>query len=277
MKNIFLLLLISSFAFTAMIGSGKKQKAGTLLFTNYYINFQSDIITDASENKVVKNFDWTEETYIFKPVYYTENFLFQITIPYRKVNRGLTTETVSGLYDINAGIGYFIPNPYGDLLLLSNIQFPTGKYDKDKAKVLGGTVSGLQLGLNRYEIQEELHFFKPVLTTALPFLIDVSIFYYHRFQNRDTKVKNGYYMGYETTISAILTKDFYLGPAIYYKKYNKESAITPDVGSSKYQIGVDAFYKLNNNSSITFEYVEDYKVKNRAKGNRFNTRYVFKF
>lgn len=263
-----------------MIGTGKKQEPGTLLVANYYINFQSDIIRDASQNIAVNNFDWSEETYIFKPVYYTDNFLFQVTIPYRKMSNGSTDESVKGIFDINAGIGYFIPNPFGDLLFLSNVQFPTGKYDKNKPNVsFQGLfpVPALQLGTNRYEIQEELHFFKPVLNNTLPFLIDASVFYHHRFQNRDTKAKNGYYMGYELTLSAILSKDFYIGPAVYFKKYNKESSVTPDAGSSKYQIGFDAFYKINDNNSLTFEYVDDYKVKNRAEGERFNIRYVYKF
>lgn len=71
-----------------------------------------------------------------------------------------------GIYNMCAGIGYFIPNDYGDLLFLSTLQLPTGEYDKNKPN------GALQVAQNRYEIQEELYFFKAVKDTKIPFLID---------------------------------------------------------------------------------------------------------
>lgn len=277
LKILITLIIFFNLANAVMIGTGSKQKEGTLLLANYYIDFQSDIIKDNSRNAVINNFNWRERTYVFKPVYYTKNFLFHLTIPYRKTQRGFTNEKVEGIYDISAGVGYFIPNSYGDLLWISNIQFPTGDYDKNKSAVLGGTTPALQLGLNRYELQEELHFFKPVLTTKIPFVIDTSLIYHYRWENRDTKAKNGYYFGAEATVSAILSPNFLIGPSIYYKKYNQEEVITPNVGSSKFQIGFNSLYKINKNNSITFEYVQDEKVRNRAEGKRYSLRYVYKF
>lgn len=270
------MIIFATFLNAAMIGTAKKHQAGTLLFTAYSYDFQADIIRDNSSNISTDKFDWREETYILRPVYYTENFLFHLTIPYRKQQRGITQEEVSGLYDMSAGVGYFIPNSFGDLLWVSTIQFPTGEYDENKPKIYG-VVDALQLGLDRYEIQEELHFFKPLLDTKIPFLFDASFLYHYRFDNLHTKAKNGYFLGLETTISAVLTPNFFIGPALYYKKYNEEEAVTPNVGSSKYQFGFDALYKIDANSSLTFEYVQDINVKNRAQGDRFTFRYVYKF
>lgn len=277
MKIIIVLIILLNLANAVLIGSAKKHEEGTLILANYYIDFQSDIIRNNSQNIVIDNFKWREQTYAFKSVYYTKDFLYHLTIPYRKIKRGFTNEETQGLYEISAGIGYFVPNSYGDLLWLTNVQFPTGKYDKNKPAVLGGTTPALQLGLNRYELQEELHFFKPIISTKIPFVIDASLIYHYRWENRDTKTKNGYYFGAETTISAILSPNFLIGPSIYYKKYNEEESITQNVGSSKFQIGFNTLYKINKNDSITFEYVQDEKVKNRAEGKRYSFRYVYKF
>lgn len=277
LKISIILMIFINLANAVLIGTAKKHEAGTLLFANYYIDFQSDIIRDNSQNAIIKNFDWREQTYVLKTVYYTDNFVYHLTIPYRKIQRGFTNEEVKGLYDISVGMGYFIPNSYGNLLWLTNVVLPTGRYDKNKPAVLGGTIPGLQLGTNRYELQEELYFFKPVYTTKIPFVFDASLIYHHRWENRDTKTKNGYYFGAETTISAILSPNFLIGPSIYYKKYNEEEVITPNVGSSKFQVGFNTLYKLGKDSSITFEYVQDEKVKNRAEGERFTLRYVYKF
>ena len=273
MRYILLIFSIICFSDAVMIGTSKKHKADTLLLANYYINFQSDVIRTNDKDKYTDKFGFQEEIYIFKPVYYTENFLFSLSLPYRKANQKITNEKGKGkgIYDISAGIGYFILNVYGDLLFLSTLQFPTGEYDKNKPN------GALQVAQDRYEIQEELYFFKAVRDTKIPFLIDTMLAYHYRGENRDTKVDNGNYIEAEATISAILSPNFFLGPAIYYKKYTKEGLITPNVGSSKYQIGLDALYKFDDKNSLALEYVEDKEVKNRAEGNRFSLRYVFIF
>ncbi len=269
----YILIIFCSFYFleAVMIGTSKKHKADTLLLANHYINFQSDVIRTNTKDKYTDKFGFQEEIYILKPVYYTENFLFILSLPYRKVNQKITNENEMGIYDISAGIGYFIPNDYGDLLFLSTLQLPTGEYDKNKPN------GALQVAQDRYEIQEELYFFKAVKDTKIPFLIDALLAYHYRGENRDTKVDNGNYIGAEATISAILSPNFFIGPAIYYKRYTKEGLITPDIGSSKYQIGLDALYKFDEKNSLALEYVEDKEVKNRAEGNRFSLRYVFIF
>lgn len=269
----YILIIFCSFYFleAVMIGTSKKHKADTLLLANHYINFQSDVIRTNTKDKYTDKFGFQEQIYIFKPVYYTENFLFTLSLPYRKVNQKITNENEMGIYDMSAGIGYFIPNDYGDLLFLSTLQLPTGEYDKNKPN------GALQVAQNRYELQEELYFFKAVKDTKIPFLIDALLAYHYRGENRDTKVDNGNYIGAEATISAILSPNFFIGPAIYYKRYSKEGLITPDIGSSKYQIGLDALYKFDEKNSLALEYVEDKEVKNRAEGNRFSLRYVFIF
>lgn len=271
LRYILLILSIICFSDAVMIGTSKKHKADTLLLANYYINFQSDVIRTNDKDKYTDKFGFQEEIYIFKPVYYTENFLFHLTLPYRKVNQKITHENEMGIYDISAGIGYFIPNDYGDLLFLSTLQLPTGEYDENKPN------GALQVAQDRYEIQEELYFFKAVKDTEIPFLIDALLAYHYRGENRDTKVDNGNYIGAEATISAILSPNFFIGPAVYYKKYNKEGLITLNVGSSKYQIGLDALYKFDDKNSLALEYVEDKEVKNRAEGDRFSLRYVVIF
>lgn len=276
MRQTLLLIILAIYAQATLIGTGKKLDSDTLLIANYYIDFQSDILKDTNEQTLIDDYDWHEQTYLFKPVYYKDNFQYSITIPYRKIQRGWSDEEVQGIYDISVGLGYFIPNSFGDLLLLSSIQFPTAKYEKDKPTVYYGTTPALQLGLNRYELQEDLHFFKPVLTTKLPFLIDSTLSYHYRGENLDTKVKNGYYIGAELTISAILSKNFFMGPAIYYKRYNRDGTY-PNIGSSKFQVGADALYKFNDKNSLCIEYVEDTHVDNRAKGERWIARYVFQF
>jgi hypothetical protein len=277
MKKIILLgLVATTFLHAALIGTAKKQDSGTFLLANYYIDFQSDVIRKKDGSTLLDDYGWREQTYAFKPVYYKDDFLYSITIPYRKMQREFTDEMEYGLLDVVATFGYFIPNSFGDLLWLSSVQFPTASYDPNKPKVYFGTVDALQMGTNRYELQEELHFFKPVLSTKLPFLIDSTLAYHFRGKNLDTKVKNGYYFGAELTISAVLSKDFFIGPAVYYKKYDKDG-IVPDIGSSKYQVGVDALYKFNEQNSLCIEYVKDQKVKNRLEGDRFIARYVYKF
>jgi len=266
-------MIFCSFYFleAVMIGTAKKHKVDTLLLANYYINFQSDVIRTNERDKYTDKFGFQEQIYIFKPIYYTENFLFTLSLPYKKVNQKITNEKGMGTYDISVGIGYFIPNDYGDLLFLSTLQLPTGEYDKNKPN------GALQVAQNRYELQEELYFFKALKDTKIPFLIDALLAYHYRGENRATKVDNGNYIGAEATISAILSPNFFIGPAIYYKRYSKDGLITPNIGSSKYQIGLDALYKFDEKNSLALEYVEDKEVKNRAEGNRFSLRYVFIF
>jgi len=276
MRQTLLLIILAFYAQATLIGTGKKLPSDTLLISNYYIDFQSDILKDDNEKTLIDDYGWHERTYLFKPVYYKDNFQYSITIPYTKRQRELSEEEIQGILDISIGLGYFIPNNFGDLLLLSSVQFPTAKYEKDKPKVYYGTTPALQLGLNRYELKEDLYFFKPVLNTKVPFLIDSTLSYHYRGKDLDTKVKNGYYIGAELTISAILSKNLFMGPAIYYKRYNRDGTYL-NMGSSKFQVGADALYRFNDKNSLCIEYVEDTHVDNRAKGDRWIARYVHIF
>lgn len=270
MKIIFLALFMPIFLFAVQIGTGKHHPKDTFLIANYYANYRADIITDISKKEIITNYDLESNTYIFKPVYYTENFLFNFSLPYSKISRGYTNETKYGLGDLTLAMGYFIPNSFGDLLLVNNLIIPTAKFDNTNR-------ANLQLSKNRYELQEELYFFKPVVTTKIPFIIDAAVYYTHRFDDEDTKKNNGYYFGIDLTLSKIETANFMYGPAINYKRYNKEGLITQNVGSQKYQIGFNILYKLNKKDSIALEYVKDIHVSNTLKGDRTILRYVYFF
>ena len=270
MKLLVILFFTVISLYGVMIGTGKKHPDGTFLIANYFINYQADIITDNSKKEIVKDYGLNVNTYIFKPVYYGKEFVFNFSLPYTKITRESTNETKYGLGDISIAAGYFIPNDFGDLVIVSNLLIPSAKYDKSDR-------TALQLSKNRYEIQEELYFFKPVVTTSIPFLIDAAAYYTYRFNDLDTDQQNGYYYGFDLTLSKIESNSLFYGPAINYKKYNKEGLIVQNEGSEKYQIGFNVLKKLNKSDSITFEYVKDVLVSNTFQGERTMIRYVYFF
>ena len=99
MRYILIIFSFVCFSDAVMIATSKKHKADTLLLANHYINFQSDVIRTNDRDKYTNKFGFQEQIYIFKPVYYTENFLFSLSLPYRKVNQKITNlQTKDGFF-----------------------------------------------------------------------------------------------------------------------------------------------------------------------------------
>ncbi len=269
MKKIILLLLLSISSLNAVhIGTAKHLPDG-LKIINYLTYSSADKMKNNDGDTSMDDLGVSISQYIFRPVYYSENFVYQLIIPYKNQKADFLNEKSNGVGDTTVGVGYFVPTNLEktDLGFLINVKLPTGHFDKNKT---------LNEGSGYYSSSLEFYMNK-ILGNIM---WDSSLKYYHHFKNSDNNKKEGEEFTVESSFGYFATPKFSIGPSITYIKGRDDyinGVKQTNSGHSRFNIALEGFYVLNKDLSFLLAVSKDYKVQNNFETKTVLTRIMYSF
>lgn len=264
---IYIFLLFTSQLYAVHIGTGKHLPDGPYI-ANYVVHTTADKKTNSAGDSIVENFGFTQTQNIFRPLYYKGNFVYQMLIPYKSQKSSLLQQEDIGIGDIKLGIGYFIPNSFDktELGVVGNIEFPTGEFDKNRV---------INNGSGRYALNLESYIHKVIERI----IWDGSVKYNYNFKNHDNNIKNGDKFLVESSFAYIIKPTFLIGPNISYS-YSLDNEFNGvrelNTGTSKYTVGLEAYWAQSKKTTLLVGFFKDINVKNTLDTKTFLLRIFIK-
>ena len=261
-----LLFSITTSIHAITIGTAKHLPDGIYL-VNYLFNYQSKKLNDSNKNVKLDNFNLNYTQYIFRPIYYKNNFVYFVTIPFIHKKIGYFNSSKSSLGDSFAAVGYFLPIEDIDIAPVLQIKFPFGEFDKN---------SNNNIGSDTYSIHPELYINKSFES----FELDAVIKYVINFKNTQTGIKNADIFKLESVIGYKASNKLKYGPSFSYSKSHKKEIDGVKIDNSEVinlKVGADIKYFFNKRTDLLFNFMQDIDSKNTTKGFSSMLRVMFIF
>jgi len=244
---------------------GARAPAGKYVLS-YTSLYHADTTTDKNGRTAQTGYDYTRIEELARFCYYTPDAVFTALVPAGRVRSGYYGTSSSGIGDILAGVGYFVPLKEADILPMLFVKFPTGEYD---------SAQNVNYGTNQYDIRSAVFFY----TQAGRFSIDAAIKYHVRLKNRGTNSMPGDELHLQLLPGWKLGKRCKLGPSLNWMKsrpQEKNGAEVPDSRRESFSAGADFYVRLKP-VSITLTFLRDIRAKNAAKGDFFQLKTCYAF
>lgn len=244
---------------------GARAKQG-LYFLTYTSLYSAEDYTNSKGDTVNGDFGLLRAAETLRLCYYSPDLVLTALVPLEYMEIRSLNQESSGLGDINAGAGYFLPLKGVDILPMIFVKFPTGEYDSSKA---------VNIGSHQYDIKPVVFLYKGFGD----FSIDAAARYFIRLENPDTKVRPGNELYLEALLGYSVTDKFKLGPSVKWMLSGEKEINGVKVSNSSREtlsVGADFYYRFSA-LSVTFTYLYDAYAENSPKGSYFQLKTVYRF
>lgn len=233
----------------------------------YPLWYTADKITDSSGNTAVANLNLNRYALLIRPIYHTNNFVFQAIIPIGGIDAKAFNDSDGGIGDIVLGAGYFLPVKWMHILTAVNVKMATGHFDRSAA---------INFGSGQWDIQPEIFLNKFVDR----FSFGVALRYFHRIENFDIDLKPGDEFYTEGLVTYEIFKNFRIGPSTVFVKGldNKQSGTTvANSALMKLAVGGEAIYQITPSFQVMLNAMGDIITENTTEGVLVMSRMVYAF
>ncbi len=223
-------------------------------------------MTDAGGDTALRDLGLFRASQLIRFSYYTPELVFNILVPFGYIRIGHYDESSSGLGDIWAGGGGFLPVREVDLLLMVNAKFPTGEYDSGKS---------VNFGSNQFDVGPALFIHR----TWGDFSLDGAVKYYFKLENRSTETDPGDDLHLQALFGYEIVPGVKIGPGVNWllggnRKVNGRTV--PSSARELLSVGGEVYVKLPP-VSVTVNYLNEIYSENAPRGHFSKIKLCYKF
>ena len=235
-------------------------------FAIYPVWYGAGKTTDNNGNTAIDNYDFNTTLVYLRPVYYINDFVFDVVVPIGQTSTGYSDQHDDGIGDILIDLGYFLPIKCADVLFDMHFKIPTG-YDKD---------SDVNFGDGQFDVRPSIFINKYIGK----FCIDAAIKYKFRFENKHIALDLGDEVSLEALVTYKIFKDIRLGPSISYRQgFDKkvQGKKIKNSGPMQLSVGGQLIYQITPKIQVLVAALADTMSKNTIKGVSVYGRIVMSF
>lgn len=245
--------LMCSQAYAVHFGDGYNFKAPTLAFYPFW--YTADTMTDRNGNAITKQLRLDKYGAVIRPLYYTDQFVFDVMIPVGKLDVGMLHDSDSGVGDVVFGAGYFVPVGWASLLTGVWVKTPTGSFDRNAL---------VNFGDGQTDVRLESYLNK-IWGNGIS--LDAAVKYWVRFKENGVDPGNELYLD-ALVLYAVL--DFLrLGPSVSYMIGEKDK--------QRVSIGGETVFHFSPKFSVMVDVMQDVSSKNQVEGTMVTGRFCYVF
>ncbi len=245
---------------------------GARVASGYQLNlypfyYSADIRTDGDGSQSIKDLGLKRYGTFIGNNYYSGDLFLGVNIPVGTIDVGKLNAADSGIGDIQARIGWFLPVDIVTLLPVIMVKIPSGSYDVNRP---------VNFGDGQADIVSELYFFKLLQTLSL----DTVLKYAVRFRNSASDITPGNEFTIESLLTGRVADNVRMGPAVNFitsDDSRKGGTALANSGITRLSLGGEIFYGGFKNVKISLAAYEDIRSHNSSEGLLTMGRFTFRF
>lgn len=253
---LFCLLLLSTASpvYAINYAAGAKLPEG-LVLNLYPYWYNANTRTDKSGSAITNTLGLHKYGMNVGANYYTGNWLFNVVVPTGSQEVHSLNSKDSGLGDIQARIGYFLPVQSVTILPIFFVKTPTGSFDRNHA---------VNFGDGQADVATEVYINK--LSGSLS--LDAVFKYLIRFRNPDSDITPGNEFATEMLATWRFTENLRIGPAFNFsigEDSKRAGNIIGDSGLMKLAMGGEMYYRFPR-VKLSLAAYQDILTRNTTQG-----------
>ena len=227
----------------------------------------ADKFTGSSGKTIINNLGMDKYGVLISGSYYTGDLLLNAIVPVGKISIRTARDEDSGLGDMQARVGYFLPLKDITILPTLVVKIPTGNFDKNKT---------VNLGDGQIDIIAELYFNKLWEKFSTDWLAKYTV----RCRNTATDVTPGNEFATEGLVTYKVTDNFRLGPSINFvsgDNNTRHGKTIADSGIMKLAVGGEFVYRGFKQCKVSLAVQKDIVTQNSTEGTLLFGRFTIPF